>query len=119
MRSFRDRPIKQKLVVIVMATTARPADGWVWHRGRGFAPFRGFLERDLSALARIVADDSTGALSFNDPQAAGETLAALRAKPNVTGACIYRQAKTIFATYSRQGPFTCPRRTVRITSGSQ
>ena len=45
--------------------------------------FRRSLKRDLSALARIIADNSTAALAFNDPRAASETLAALRARPHL------------------------------------
>ena len=38
--------------------------------------FRASMQRDLSALAQIVADNSTAALSFEDPRVAAETLAA-------------------------------------------
>ena len=87
----------------------RAAEWPVW--GSLFADsilFRGFLQRDLSALARIVADNSTAALSFNDPKTATETLGALRARPHVAGACIYRLDATTLATYARQGTFRCP-----------
>lgn len=109
MRTFRDRPIKQKLMIIVMATTAAA----LVLAGLGIVVadsilFRAFLQRDLSALAQIVADNSTAALSFNDPTAAAETLGALRAKPHVAAACIYRPDGTTFAAYSRQGAFPCP-----------
>jgi PAS domain S-box-containing protein len=109
MRTFSDRPIKQKLVLIVMATTTAA----LLMAGMGIVLadsilFREFLQRDLSALARIVAENSTAALSFNDPKTATETLGALRARPHVAGACIYRLDATTLATYSRQGPFTCP-----------
>ena len=109
MRPFRDRPIKQKLVIIVMATTTAA----LLLAGVGIVLadsllFRAFLQRDLSALARIVADNSTAALSFNDPKTAAETLGALRARPHVAGACIYRLDATTLATYSRERPFTCP-----------
>jgi hypothetical protein len=109
MRTFRNRPIKQKLVLIVMATTTAA----LLMAGMGIVLadsilFRGFLQRDLSALARIVADNNTAALSFNDPKTAAETLGALRARPHVAGACIYRLDATTLATYSRKGPFTCP-----------
>jgi PAS domain S-box-containing protein len=115
MRTFRDRPISQKLAIIIIATVA----GALVLAGTGIVfvdsiLFRGYLRRDLSALSRIVADNSTAALSFNDPATAAETLASLRARVHVEGACIYRMDGTILATYSRlaadsrSGAYKCP-----------
>ena len=70
--------------------------------------FADYLRRDLSALARIIADNSTAALAFNDPDSAAQTLGALRARTHVVGACIYRMDGTILASYSRPGAFACP-----------
>ena len=47
------------------------------------------LVRDLGSLARIIADRTTAALTFNDDRVAMETLAALKVKRAVTAACIY------------------------------
>jgi signal transduction histidine kinase len=46
-------------------------------------------QHDLETVARIVSDNSTAALVFGDRKAAGETLAALRAKPEIRSACLY------------------------------
>ncbi len=70
--------------------------------------FRGYLRRDLSALARIIADNTTAALAFDDPKSAAETLGALRARPHVIDACLYRKDGTVLARYSRQGGDSCP-----------
>jgi PAS domain S-box-containing protein len=70
--------------------------------------FRGYLRRDLSALARIIADNTTAALAFDDPAAAAETLGALRARAHVIGACVYRRNGTVLARYSRPGGDGCP-----------
>lgn len=109
MRSFRDRPIKQKLVTTTMITTTVAllvaglcivlADSML---------FRASLRRDLSATARIIADNSTTALAFNDPQSAAETLGALRSRTHVYGACIYRMDRSLLAEYSREPGFACP-----------
>jgi len=110
MRSFRDIPISQKLMVIIMVTNAAA----LLLAGLGIVGsdsllFRQYLERDLSALARIIADNSTAALAFDDPQAATETLAALRARPHLVTACIDRLDGTTLARYSRPGaPSACP-----------
>jgi PAS domain S-box-containing protein len=110
MRNFRDIPIKQKLMVITMATTAVA----VLLAAVGIVVFDTFLfrrslTRDLSALSRIIGDNSTAALAFNDPQAATETLSALRVRPHVVAACIYRLDRTMLAQYSRTDePSPCP-----------
>src|SRR6202044_872477 len=89
MRNFRDIPIRRKLMVIVMMTTAAA----LLLSGLGIVVvdsilFRRELRRDLTTLTRIVADNSTAALAFNDPKTAAETLGSLRARAHVTGACI-------------------------------
>src|SRR5271156_6096160 len=109
MTKFRDRPIGQKLVIISMATTAVA----MLLAGAGIVLadailFRGYLQRDLSALTRIVADNSTGALAFEDPDSAAQTLGALRARPHVNGACIYRSDGSMLAQYARDQGFHCP-----------
>lgn len=109
MLRFRDRPISQKLVIITMLTTVVA----MLLAGSGIVLadtilFRGYLQRDLSALARIVADNSTGALAFEDPAAAAQTLGALRARTHVQGACIYRNDGTVLARYARENSFQCP-----------
>ncbi len=102
MRPLRDVPIKQKLMVIIMLTTAAA----LLLSGIGIVAldsflFRASMQRDLSALARIVADNSTAALAFDDPQTAGETLAALRARPHMVAACIFRANGNVLAYYER------------------
>ena len=108
-RMFTGIAIKQKLVIIVMVTTTTA----LLLAGVGIVLsdsilFRDNLQRDLSALARIIADNCTAALAFNDPQSAAETLRALRARTHVVDACVYRPNGTILATYSRPGASGCP-----------
>jgi PAS domain S-box-containing protein len=57
------------------------------------------LVQDVSTMARLVADRSTAALTFDDPGLAAENLAALRIKPTVTAACIYAADGSVFAEY--------------------
>ena len=110
MQSFRDIPIKRKLVIVIMLTTTTA----LLLAGVGIVAsdsilFRQYLQRDLSALARIVADNSTASLAFNDPKTATETLAALRARPHIVTACIYRPDGTMLANYARpDAPSGCP-----------
>src|SRR4051812_48770953 len=104
MRDFRERPIKQKLVIATLATTATALVlAGIGNVAAESVLFREYLRRDLSVLARIIADNSTATLAFNDPDSAGQILAALKARPHIDGACIYRHAGTaepeLFAEY--------------------
>jgi len=119
MTSFRDIPIRQKLIVVTLVT----AGAALLLAGTGNVLvdsflFRGYLRRDLTVLVRVIADHSTAALSFNDPAAATESLAALKERSHVSAACLYRSAgqgkvasrsgANLFAQYSASRSFTCP-----------
>ena len=60
------------------------------------------MRRDLGVLADIVSANSTAALTFNDPSAAGELLATLRAKQHITAAFLYSADGKVFAAYHRE-----------------
>lgn len=104
LRRLRDTPIQRKLITILMITTTGAlalsgagvmlADSYLFYRQ---------LQRDLSTLAEIVADNTTAALAFDDPAAATETLGALRARSHVITACIFDAKSGLFARYSRPG----------------
>jgi two-component system, cell cycle sensor histidine kinase and response regulator CckA len=110
LRAFRNAPIKQKLRIVILATTAAS----LLLAGLGIVAadyriFRRDLERDLSALANIVGDNSTAALVFDDRRVAAETLSALKARPHLVGACLYRLDGAPFASYVRHNAaFACP-----------
>jgi len=110
MFTFRDIPIKQKLMVLIMAATAAA----LLLAGIGIVAadsllFRNYLMRDLSTLAQMVGDNSTASLAFNDPQSAAQTLAALHAKPHLVSACIDSPDGSTFAKYSRPAAYVgCP-----------
>jgi len=65
--------------------------------------FRQGLVHALSAQAQIIASNSVSALVFNDPQAAENTLAALKSSPNIESAGIFRPNRAPFAEYLRSG----------------
>jgi len=104
MRTFRDLPIRQKLLAITMITIAAS----LLLAGTGIVIldrvlFRAGMRRDLAALARVIGDNSTAALSFDDPRVAREILGALKARRHVNSACIYKPDGGIFAQYTRAG----------------
>ena len=115
MRAFGNMPIRRKLVVIIMlATTAALLSAGIGIIFVDSLLFRAAMQRDLSALASIVADNSTAALAFDDPKAEAEILAALRARPHLIMACIYRLDGNVLASYMRPGAASaCPSPDIR------
>ncbi len=108
---FYGMQIKTKLVMIIVITSLAA----VLLQATGFIIYERMrvkdeLVRDLSSLARIVADRSTAALIFNDDKVAIETLGALKVKRPVTAACVYDAEGRVFARYDsgEERPFTFP-----------
>jgi signal transduction histidine kinase len=110
MKRFRDIRIKQKLMLLIIVITAAAllvsgvgiviADSILFH---------GYLERDLSTFARVIADNSSASLAFDDPQSAAEILGALRARTHIVVACLFRGDGSTLAKYARAGADTpCP-----------
>src|ERR1051326_8393360 len=110
MTTFRDMPIKEKLMVAMIATTAVA----LLLAGIGILVvdsylFRTALQHDLTALATIIGDNSTAALAFRDTHVANEVLGALHSKPHIVEACTYTAEGNILARYARAGaPAACP-----------
>ena len=122
-RNLRDLPIRRKLTLIVLAnTTAALVLAGIGILLADSLLFRRSIKDDLSALANIIADNTTGALAFDDPAAAAETLAALRARPHVMTACVFQKFGALFARYARTAatascPAPQPGSDVRVNRG--
>jgi signal transduction histidine kinase len=65
--------------------------------------FRQGLVHTLSAQGQIIGSNSVSALLFDDPQAAVNTLSALKNSPNIDSAGILTPARQVFVQYSRDG----------------
>src|SRR5438309_10215827 len=65
--------------------------------------FREAMVHNLSLQAQMAGSNSVSPLMFNDPQAAENTLSALKAAPNVVLAGIDAVVGRPFATYQRDG----------------
>lgn len=104
MRPFLDLPIKSKLMLVMTLTSvlalALACGGFLIFE---IASDRRDLLRVLRVRAGIFADNSTAALAFNDPKAATETLATLKADPFMVSACIYSKEGQPFASFLRAG----------------
>jgi two-component system, sensor histidine kinase and response regulator len=101
---FRERSIRQKLVVLITATSALAVFG----AGVAALAFqlRAFQLNRISRLslaADVIAANSSAPLAFNDKDAAAEMLSALQADPSVESACLYDRKGAPFARYVRHG----------------
>jgi two-component system sensor histidine kinase/response regulator len=97
---IKNLPIKTKLILIILFCSAIA----LVLEGLGYIVYERMrikedMLRDLTSVARIIADRSTAALTFNDDAAALETLAALKAKRNITAAAIYDTTGKVFVRY--------------------
>lgn len=66
--------------------------------------YRRTAVRTLTTLGEVISTNSTAALAFDNPEAVGEILGALRAEPDVAAAVIYTRTGSVFARY----PATLP-----------
>ena len=102
--TFRDLPIRQKLTLTNVASSLLAL---VLATGAFFAyelvTFRQAMVRKLSTEANLVGANAASALVFDDREAAGKALGALRAEPHVLAAAIYGKDGTRFTTYLRPG----------------
>jgi signal transduction histidine kinase/DNA-binding response OmpR family regulator len=69
--------------------------------GYDLVTFRAVAVSNLSTQAQIAASNSISALLFDDPQAAQNTLSALKTAPNIKSAGIYTSDGHPFAAYWR------------------
>ncbi len=66
------------------------------------------MVRNLQALAGVIGDNSTSALTLLDSDAAEETLLTLRVETHIVSACIYQADGRIVATYHRDSEDFAP-----------
>lgn len=103
MRLFQDVPIRKKLRRITMLTTivALSLTG-VALIIYELVIYRSVMTRELMSLADVIGANSAAALTFNDPKAAEQTLAALRKDARITLAVIFTKEGNTFAVYRRR-----------------
>ena len=99
-RLFRNISIKNKLILIVVLTSSVV----LFLASVGFIiseviTFKKTMVNDLISLADVIGSNSKSALTFNDQDAARETLSALINKPNIISASIYKNDGNVFAEF--------------------
>ena len=111
MTAFRDLPIRRKLLLLTLG----PSAVGVLLAGVGFLAWdvvelRREIRQDVMAQARIVSENSSAAMSFQDARAARENLAVLEIRPRIQFACLYDAAGMLFENFQRPGGAVCPPR---------
>jgi len=98
----RTRSIRRKLLLVVAATTvAALVVAGVAMEIYDLRTYQQSSVNDLVTQADILGRASAPALSFDDPKAAQENLALLKARPGITAAAIYTAKGGLFASYVR------------------
>ena len=101
--------IPRKIVAIAMSITVSALLlAGVVLTGYDFLAAKRDLQAGTTVFARIIADNVTAAVEFNDQVAAMDTLASLRAEPSIVSACIYKGTE-LFAERMFAGGSACPR----------
>src|SRR5436190_4113701 len=92
--------IKRKLTLLVMLTTSvallLTAAQFVINDVRDY---RHRVLNDLLTIARMVGQNCTSPIEFDDTKEAARTLSALQEKPHVLAAAVYKD-KRLFAVYT-------------------
>ncbi len=104
MVAFRNLSIARKLTLIIMVTSS--AALLVASFALGIYDSVSFRRDRAEALwlrARIMASNSTAAMTFDDPKTAEEVLAALKADHHIISACIFTADGRRFAKYLSDG----------------
>src|SRR6266567_6517254 len=101
---LRATSIKRKLTLLVMlTTTVALLVAAVQFIVNDVRDYHRRVVADLGILARIIGENATSALDFDDPKAAAQTLAALQAKSNILAAAVYSKDGKLFAPYLVRG----------------
>ena len=99
---YRNLPVKLKLHLIIMGTVCTAlllacAAVLVYDHIVLYET----AEKDLGILTEIFATNAAAALTFDDPRAAQELLAGLKARRSIESATIYSAGGKVFAFYRR------------------
>jgi len=114
---FSRLSIRQKLTAMLMIASAvvlllSSAAFVIWD----FYRFRADMQADLVTEAQLVLDNTEAAITFNDPDAAAETLEMLEIHPHTQLACLYLPSGRVFAWKSFREPIDiCP---ATVTAGA-
>lgn len=97
----RNLSIKRKLMLIIIGVSGVAllllSGAFV---GYELIAFRGSMTHDLESVGDLLGSQSTAALNFDDEANAQEILKALRARPHIVAAALFKRGK-VFAHYAQ------------------
>jgi|KBSMisStaDraftv2_1062788.scaffolds.fasta_scaffold02190_8 signal transduction histidine kinase len=110
-RMLRDASIRTKvltLVIIVAGVALVLASAALLTTD--YYQYRTDIRQNLATQARMVLENSTAAMSFQDPEAAQETLATLSPNEHIRIGCLYNAGGRLFARFTpdRSSEAQCP-----------
>ncbi len=101
---IRDLSLKHKLIAIIMLTCTSALflsgaifTAWEW------VSLRRAMVVDLSTQARILADNSTGSITFDSPADADSVLKTAEGIPSILKACLFKKEGSLYRAYFRPG----------------
>lgn len=101
----KGKTIQQKLINVIMITSsAVTLLTCIAFFAYEIFTFRQTTLREMNTLGQIISANSTAALAFDDPKAATEILAALKAENHIEVACLYDKNDKLFSTYPADLP---------------
>jgi PAS domain S-box-containing protein len=97
--------IRHKLTIMIVAVSASALlAASVAFAIYDLSNFQRGMANELRTLAEVIGSNSTAAILFDDPAAARQMLAALRARKSIIAGCIFDREGRPFAVYSRDEP---------------
>ncbi len=100
MTTFRNRPIRHKLMLITMMTSSLAlllaCSAFVIHEQY---VYRGKLVHELDTTAGIIGDNCASSISFDDPDSAEKSLQSLSHRKTILAAAVYDSDGNLFAQY--------------------
>src|SRR5579871_4765458 len=101
---LKDLPIQRKLMTILLlitgATLTLTCLAFVAYE---YVSFRSAAIHNLATLGRIIANNSTASLAFDNRDDAQQVLSALKAEPHIDSAALYDSHGVLFARYRAGG----------------
>ena len=107
--AFKDLPIRRKLMTILLLITGATLTlTCLAFIGYEYTSFRIAALRNLTTLGRMIANNSTAALAFDNHDDAQQVLLALKAEPHIVAAILYDAQGAPFARYVRNSKEKVP-----------
>jgi len=102
MHWLRSLPMRRKLTVsILLVSSLASLLACAVFGAYDWVTYRQAMQRDLTTLGGVLANNSTAAITFQDANTAEEVLRGLRVHPRIMAAALYRRDRNLFALYGR------------------